>query len=381
MTVIENAVNAGTAPVGLVDSARVPKGLRGVQARLLGGVMARVFGVVRPGDVHARPEPLRCPPHAGAGPYGVTHYGVMIPDLPAPHHFLACAAILGGTGMRAFDNDAVAQRYGGPRRAATLVHGTAAAVDGHFTHYALPEGMTLKEDGSLLRFGAALELSGRYPAFRVRSERPGFALDLALTATGECTWFAHSAVYQHLSLLTRYHGTLTHEGKVLPVAGLCTYEYARGLSPYAFVNRSLPPRLKLPWDFFSYQVINLDADTQLLFAHCEVMGAAVLTGAYLRRAGGGAERIDGDVRLRVLTTQAAPGVAPDGRETALPRTFRWSVQARSGRRLFEIDATVDTPMLFGIGAGFVGGFRWEGRRDGRPAAGRGYIEYVDRREA
>ncbi|MCC2635259.1 MAG: hypothetical protein K0S48_3145 [Ramlibacter sp.] len=364
----------------LVDSRAGVGGWRGWRGQVLAQLFARGLGTVEAGANLPLPTPFRCPPLAESRRYGITHFGIMIPDLPAPHHFLACAAILGGSGMRVFDIDSAVYAEDGPRHTATLVHGTAAASARAFTRYSIPDDLTLRADGSLLRFGEDLEISGRFPEFRLHSQRPGFLVDLTLEATGDITWFARSAIYAHQSLLTRYRGTLTHAGKRTAVSGLCTYEYARGMSPYVLFNRCLPRELKLPWDFFTYQVINLDADTQLLLTHCRAAGCPALTAAYLREAGRQAGRIDGDVHFQVQSVQAERLATPDGRDAELPARFRWQVRDRSGNCLFDIHATVDTPMLFGIGTGHVGGFRWEGERNGESCQGRGYVEYVDQRD-
>lgn len=362
----------------LIDSRR-PTGLQGLGRGIFSKLVARAIGVVKPGSSHPLPEPALFSPYAESNLYGCTHYGIMIPDLPAPHHFMACATIVGFPGMRVFDIDHAVDPVDGPRHTASVAHGTAKAIAGHFRSYSMTREMELHNDGSLLRFGDEVTISGTYPDYRLQSRREGFEVDLALTATGDITWFCRSLIYNHLALTTRYRGHITVDGVATPVSGLCTYEYARGISVQLPLNRIIPPKFKLPMDFFSYQTIKLDEDTQLLLVHVRVLNYPMLTSAYLVNAGRGSVRLDGDVHFRVLELQDQPGVAPDGRETALPKTFQWDIRDPQGRSLFEINATVDTPMLFGLGNGFIGGYRWEGRRDGQPTSGRGYFEYVDQR--
>ncbi|MDP1909271.1 MAG: hypothetical protein Q8K85_13305, partial [Hyphomicrobium sp.] len=104
----------------------------------------------------------------------------------------------------------------------------------------------------------------------------------------------------------------------------------------------------------------------------------LITAVYERVAGQGSRRLDGDVRFQVLTTQAEVAVAPDGREMRLPQSFRWTITGNDGE--LDIEAHVDTPMLYGLCTGYVGGYGWEGRFKGRPVSGRGYIEYIDQRD-
>lgn len=372
-------LSTAVPPSNLVDSQACPQGLRGLGQAAFSNTLMRLFGVVDSGIDHPMPEPTVFPPYADSMIYGCTHYGIMIPDLPAPHHFLACAAIIGFPGMRAFDIDHAVDPDDGPRHTATLAHGTAAAVDAHFSSYSTTREMELRDDGSLLRFGKDLTISGLYPNYRLQSRREGFEVDLELTATGDITWFCRSPIYSHLALSARYRGRIALDGKPMEVSGLCTYEYARGTSLHLPRNKIIPPKFKLPWTFFTYQTIKLDDQTQLLLTHCRFFDYPALTAAWLVTIGRGSVRLPGEVRFRVLSLQDEPGVAPDGRETRLPRTFEWDIRDPQGRSLFEISATADTPMLFGLGNGFIGGYRWEGTRDGQPATGRGYLEYVDQR--
>lgn len=376
-----NAHTLAPAPrsLPLIDSSRYPNGLRGVGQKLFSELALRGFGAVAPGIRHPMPEPALFSPYAESKIYGCTHYGIMIPDLPAPHHFLACAAIIGMPGMRVFDIDHAVDSDDGPRHTATIAHGTAAAVDDGFRRYSMTREMQLRDDGSHLQFGKDVTISGTYPDYRLQSQREGFEVDLELTATGDITWFSRSPIYNHIALTTRYRGQITLHGDAIPVSGLCTYEYARGISLHLQRNRVIPAKFKLPWNFFTYQTIKLDDRTQLLLAHCRFFDYPGLTSAYLVTVGSGSVRLAGDTRFRVLELQEQPGVAPDGRETRLPKTFQWDIRDPQGRSLFEINATADTPMLFGLGNGFIGGYRWEGTRDGAPASGRGYLEYVDQR--
>ncbi|KVE29430.1 hypothetical protein WS67_05620 [Burkholderia singularis] len=362
----------------LIDSRRRPHGLRGLRSHLMGKAAELLLRPVKPSVRPAPPAPLIFPPNGGSCRFGLTHYGVTISNLPDPHQFLACRAIIGNAGMRAFDTDFAAQPGDGPLRTATLVHGTAAAVDGHFTRYSIPQDVELRDDGSLLRFGNELLLAGRYPDFQLKSRRAGFAVDLRLHATGDITWLAKGPLFDHIVLVTRYRGRIEHEGTSIGVAGLCTYEYARGSSPYLLYNRFLPKAAKLPWDVLSYHVIDLDAETQLLLSHVQFDGHPA-TYAHLRILGECAHRLDADVHFRVLSLQSEPAVAPDGSTMPLPRQFIWTLRDTQGNDLFVIEGTVDTPMLFGVGTGYVGGYRWEGMRGAEPISGRGYIEYVDQR--
>jgi hypothetical protein len=326
-------------------------------------------------------QPFRRPgmmvPHTRSRRYGWTHYGVMIPDLPAPHRFFSIMSIVGTPGALAFDTDHALTDT--PRRNATVVSGTAATHPLHFGGYSIPRDCTMHEDGGLVRFGEAVQISGGYPDYRVQARYGAFALDLEIRNTDKVSWFLRNPVYDHLSLLSHYRGAITLGGDTLQVEGRCTFEYAACLSPYLLRDRPLAPRWKFPLDFFTYQVINLDHGEQLLLTRYMVLGRPLATVAYLR-SDSAYSRSHRETSFELLEAAPEPAIAPDGQAMRLPRRFRWIVQD-GGQPLLELEGEVDTPFTYGLGSGYVGGYRYQGRHRGQAISGRGYIEYIDRRAA
>ncbi|WP_252717674.1 hypothetical protein [Acinetobacter junii] len=82
-------------------------------------------------DGKAFPKSYALKPYHQAKHIGWTHYGVMIPELPAPHQFFSIMSVIGTPGALAFDTDHVFKDS--PRNNATAVMGTAATypVDCH----------------------------------------------------------------------------------------------------------------------------------------------------------------------------------------------------------------------------------------------------------
>nr|WP_042197421.1 DUF6670 family protein [Kibdelosporangium sp. MJ126-NF4]CEL22946.1 hypothetical protein [Kibdelosporangium sp. MJ126-NF4]CTQ90085.1 hypothetical protein [Kibdelosporangium sp. MJ126-NF4] len=341
------------------------------KSRLWRRTFPALLGVHR--DDKPLPRPTVFPAHLPRRGWGTSHYNVVIPDLPAPHLFLACTTMQGSPGIQCYDNDFAVRES--PRQTATVAFGTAASTHKSFTTYSIPGECEFTADGSVLRWGNDLEITGRYPHFRLHGRRPGFAIDLDVIATGEHSNYARSFLYTHLGLLARYTGMITQHGEMTPVAGLCSFEYAAGRTPHVLRDRPLP--VKVPVDFFTWHTINLDANTQLQFVQMSAQGGyQVMASAWLRRAGMGSVRYD-NVDFEVLSYQADPEVAPDGRETYLPETFQAWIGDHHGENLFELIATLDTQVHYGLGRGYVGGYFYEGTRSGTPIAGRGYIEFVE----
>ncbi|MDO3645863.1 DUF6670 family protein [Nocardia mangyaensis] len=337
-------------------------------------VAPHLFGVVPPDFPTDTALPTFTPPSKSRFGQGVAHYGIMIPDLPAPHHFMANMTMVGYTGFRAWDVDFA--RQGRARDTATVGHGTAATTHDPFTAHGSHDS-AFAPDGSSLRFGPDYTISGTYPDFRLRSMRPGFETDLEFTATGDVTWFTKRPYYTHVGLLSRYRGTITHGGEPTVVTGLCSVEYGKGHTPTMILNRPVPTKLKAPFDFFTYHVLNLDADSQLLLVGTGMGDTPLVMLAFERTVGGGSWRLGTSVRFEVIEFQNEPFVGPDGESMAMPASFRWTI--RDGNQtLTTLDGTVDTQWLY-AGVNIVAGYTYTARHKGRQIGGRGYVEYSDRR--
>ena len=317
-------------------------------------------------------------PRARGRRYGFAHYNFVVPSLPEPHRFMACAVMIGQTGTRAFDVDHALRD--GPRRTATVANGTAATAPGWFAAYSTERDCMLADDGSELVFGDELRVTGAYPAYRLVARRPRFAAELELELTDEVTWFARSPIYDHLGIPARYTGHLTWNGRRVAVDTIGTFEHAQAVSPSVLVNRPLPGSLKLPWDFFTYQVIALGPDTLLLLTYTLAFGRRLLATAFVKQLGGDQLRLTRDVHVEISgpSPEREALDAPDGRTTDLPASFVWTIGARE-KPLLELETVPDTEMIYGIGSGWIGGLVCRGRYRGAEVRARGYCEYIDRR--
>lgn len=320
-------------------------------------------------------EPSIMVPNADSKRHGWTHYGVMIPDLPEPHRFFSAMSLIGATGSLAFDNDfALADQ---PRRNASVVVGTAASHPAHFGNYSIGRDFRSTPDGSLVQFGDDLSITGRYPDYHLTGRFGGVEADLRLTNTDKVTWFVRNPVYKHLSLLTEYRGTFSTDSATTDVAGLCAFEYGACPSPYQLRSTPLPASLKAPLDLFVYQIINLGPDDQVLLSrHC-IGGKPFITTA-LHRSRHSYGRSLGHAEFRVEKYHPTPEETPYGIPMRLPAVTRFTARDETGAVL-DVRAEMDTTFTFGLGSGFVTGFRHETTWRGEKITGRGYQEYIDRR--
>jgi len=336
----------------------------------------RVFDTADRSDGKPFSEPDILRPHVDSRRFGWVHYGVMIPDLPEPHRFFSMMSLIGATGSLAFDNDDAL--VAPPRRNASVVAGTAASHPAHVGNYAIGDDFVSSPDGSLVRFGDDLTLTGRYPHYELVGRLGEVDVALTLTNTGTVSWFFRSPVYKHFGLLTEYAGTFTHGRTSVSTEGLCSFEYGAMPSPYLARSTPLPPAAKAPLDQFVYQIVDLDPDTQILLSRYGIGGAPFMTTAILRTREGAGRRF-ADVDFEVLEVRPDPEPTPYGVPMPVPQRTRFLVRDDSGRPWLDLEADMDTPFTYGLGTGFVTGFAFSATWRGETISGRGYCEYIDRR--
>ncbi len=318
-----------------------------------------------------RPDMLR--PHTDSRFYGWTHYGLMIPDLPAPHRYFSIMSIIGTPGAQCFDIDYARRET--PRRNATVVSGTAATYPSHFGSYAIGRQGEFSADGRLVRFGNDVIIRGGYPEYHVQANIGGYEIELQVLNTDKVSWFIKNPVYEHISLLSEYRGMICGPGGSMTVSGLCAFEYGACVSPYVLRDKPLPWNRKVPLDFFFYNIINIDERTQLLLSYCTMKGLSVNRSVLIR----GLDRYTKTLReVEVTVEEYHPqaAVSPDGIAMKLPLAWRWRARD-NGKTVLDLRMTQDTPFTYGLGNGYVGGATFSGTVEGREVGGGCYVEYID----
>ncbi len=311
-------------------------------------------------------------PHPNSRLWGWTHFGVFVPDLPAPYRYLNTMTLIGMTGTVCFDNDELA--VADARNTTTVLSSTAHADQVHYEAYDALTDCRFTDDGSHLQWAKELTIDLALPKVTVEADYATFGARIELATTSTASYFVRTPVYDHLSLLAPYTLTLPDATGSHEYAGLGTVEYARSVTPQALRSRALPRHLKLPADFFTYQIINLDPDTQLLLTDVRAAGATACRLAHLRTTDGRAE-VFTDVRFEVVD-YGDELVDPWGRPMRAPERMRWTI-CDAGRELIAIEAVVDAPWRFGHGRGYVSAYSYEGHRGSDEIAGSGYVEWVD----
>jgi hypothetical protein len=341
------------------------------------GLLQRFFKTLNgAGKLQGKPfkDPTLIRPNFNRKLINVSHYGIMIPNLPEPFRFFSLMAIIGTAGNRFIDTDHMLVDI--PRRNATQVSGTAAPGTDQFGSYSIDRDCDIHLDGSLIQFGQDVILSGLYPDIRLQINRAGFELDITLHCHDNVTWFMYSPLYKHLGLMADYSGFINYRGQRYEISGPCTYEYFTMAGPYGFIKRPLPRMLKVPTDFFTYQIVHIDNDTQLMLAKVSASGKTIIEAAFIRGRDDHSRTYAQSTHFEITRFEDEMRVAPDGRSMQLPQAFTWTVQDGE-RDIAIINGTIDTPFIYGLCSGYVGGYYYEGEFAGQAVSGRAYIEYVD----
>lgn len=303
---------------------------------------------------------------------GWSRYGIIIPNLPDPHQFFSFLSIISSAEQASVKPDPLLQTHLGKN--AMIVTGTAAKMARHSQSHFIPQNYQSAESNPFLQFGKDVTIAGQYPDYRVVIRQAEFKLDIQLTNTDKVSWFIQMPMYDHFSLLSHYQGYFRYQGGIQKISGLCTFEYAFCMS----LNDSSSIReRKIPLDFSTYHIISLDEQTQLLLNETHFNGEKMVNKAFLRNIEGDNQALEAE--LEILSYQSRLAIAEDGRIIKLPYQFQWIVKNMEGQIEIRLKGEVDTPMLYGIGDGYVGGYFYEGVYKERVIEGRGYMEYVDRR--
>lgn len=307
------------------------------------------------------------------GRFGWTHFGVMLPSLPEPHRYLGLMVIAGETGQQAFDVEGE-DSPDDPLNPVTVAASTAST--GAYTRQVL----SAREDCSFadghLRFGAVAEIVGIHPNFEVSVRAGDVTVELEMTCRPEATWFIKSPIYDHLGFMAQYRGQIsTPGGRTRAIDGIGNLEYARCMSPAAWLRKSLPRTL--PVDSFTYHVVDLPDSRQILFADITAAGVPVEAMLFYRHfTPSPAEAAVGGAEFRVVEFDAEPVVDSGGRQSQVPKSFEFA----STELGIRVQGTYDCPQRFGVGVGYISGYRAVVHIGSETFQTRGYGEYVSARD-
>ncbi len=272
--------------------------------------------------------------HAQKGRYKTIHQGLIIPNLPAPLHYLNFLSIIGQPNAPMLRNE-------------SAIH-------------------SKKE---YFQFADREMISGNFPHFRIQRKDKELSFDLSITTSNIISYFTklRMSLAEHWSLLCQCEGEIIYKEQKMAIRQMGCFEYARS------INFSY-----LPLAFFTYQVINLKNNRQLLLAQVRDSFNGVLQSRlYLRDAKTGiAQMFDENVRFKVH--RVYPKVkTPNGQVMYLPREFEWGYEGKDGTCI-SVQAQSRGDFKFGLAAGYVGSFKYQLKINHHEEMGEsGYCEYID----
>lgn len=343
-----------------------------------GKIATQLLGAVQPEQQQRLPRQYNFDAHLFSKYFKSTHYGIMIPDLPEPHRYLSCAAVIGDIGAP-ITHVPMSQTQNLPHETATLVHGTALSTpQNSYAIFNIEQDLKIQQQPFSIEFADHTKLWEDQGIYFLKTQRADLEVDLRLEPTPAITWFSHSKLYQHFSVLMQYQGYVSHHNKKVMVQGLCTLEHWKSIAQSSLMPKHLLAKYPLiPLTSFTYQVINLDHEQQLVLAFICFAGQPAYTAISYRNIQGTSVQYDSAV-FELTTLQPEPLITPDGYAMYVPQQFTW-IAYHAGEKVLQINAEVDTPYCYGLAAGYVGAYQWQGVFEHKQMHGRGYIEFIDRR--
>lgn len=306
--------------------------------------------------------------------YSWTQYSIFFPDLPEPHHYLNIIILLGTPSALAFDQESDTNTL--PRENASVFSTTAATEQALLKAYIVPDETLINQDGELLQFGEEIKISGALPHISVRGEYHGLKFDLILHISNQVSWLVKTPVYDYFSLLSQYHGSIEYQQQRIEHSGLCSYEYARAVGLHSLIQTPIQDSYKIPIDFFTHQIINLNENTQILLTQANLINTPAVVSMHVRHLDQ-PNQVFHQVQFKVIAHYLDEFSAPNGAKMRLPKNFTWHALDENGEECFEIFANVDATFHYGRGRGYVSSFQYNGHFQKQAIAGRGYMEYIN----
>lgn len=307
--------------------------------------------------------------------YSCTRYGFNFPHLPSPLQYLNISAILGTTGLLCYDQDEL--QHTPPRKNATVFMSTAFESSALLQHYAL-DGDEVVHTSNKMLFGRELLIEGHYPEFELKAHFQGIELQFKIDVSRQSSWMMKTPLYDDLSLVMHYEGFFHIQGERYPVSGTGTFEFARAATPHSLLPHPLSLADKVPVNFVTYQIINLDDQSQLILSKIDVAAKSMSYKAYIRHKSGLCEVYD-NVEFSIVEYQDKPTLSPFGQYTLLPKSFEWKIFNQNQEPYLMIKAKISSTFQYGVGLGYAAAFEFEAidHLYSCHRYGQGYLEYID----
>lgn len=307
--------------------------------------------------------------HPPKDKYKIIHQKLVLPNLPAPLHYLNFFSLVGQPNSTVFCNqDAIKTTA---LDTATVLVSSSPHQVGQLNSYSIKKQCALKLDKDQnvhFNFTEKVQVFGRLPHFTLWQEDEELSFELKIETLPFISHFIHLkfGFAEHWSLLAHCKGLIRYKNQQFEIQQMGAFEYARLVNfPY------------LPYALYVYQLIQLNDGRQFIFLHSRDQQNKILySRLYLRDLSRQQVKMwDRGVYFNIHRVFPKVKTA-NQQEMYLPREFEWKHADQEIQ--INIQAQSRGDYKFGLGAGYVGSFSFQMTINGEPFYGEnGYIEYID----
>ncbi|MFH7810007.1 DUF6670 family protein [Acinetobacter sp. BSP-153] len=297
--------------------------------------------------------------------YKIIHQAVTIPNLPAPLHYLNFLSMIGQPNTPMLRNNSAIRTTA--LDTATVLASSSPHMAGQLSRYSISAECAFEKQQ--FKFANKEHVIGAFPKFQIQRKDSELSFEIEVITTPLISHFTklRFGLAEHWSVMCQCQGEVKYKGQHYDIDQLGAFEYGRSVD-FSYV----------PLAFFTYQIINLADQRQLLLEQIrDSFNRVVQSRIYLRDLKKQQTSMF-DQMVRFQVHRVYPAVkTPNGQKMYLPREFEWCYQGEQGYRI-HICAQSRGDFKFGLAAGYVGSFKYQVKIDNYEENGEsGYCEYVD----
>lgn len=303
--------------------------------------------------------------HAPKGRYKIIHQGLIIPNLPAPLHYLNFRSLIGQPNVPILRNQSAI--FTTAQDTATVITSASPHMVGHLSSYSIEKECHFHK--GQFQFAEREFISGQFPHFHILRKDKELSFDLTVHASNIISYFMKlpMGMAEYWSLLCRCEGQIFYKEQKFDIQQMGAFEYGRAMN-FSY----------LPLAFFTHQIINLDNNRQLVLMQLrDSFNRIIQSRLYLRDAHRGEVKMF-DQQVHFKVHRVYPKIkTPNGHGMYLPREFEWSYVGKEGFAI-SVQAQSRGDFKFGLAAGYVGSFKYQVKINKQEEVGEsGYCEYID----
>jgi len=307
--------------------------------------------------------------HPPKDKYKIIHQKLVIANLPAPLHYINFFSFIGQPNSPVFGNSSEISTTA--LDTATVLVSTSPNMVGQLSAYSIKNECQFKlnENGQVdFQFGQKEQLYGTFPNFIIQRQDDELSLDLKITTTPFISHFIHLkfGFAEHWSLFAQCKGQIEYKKQKYEIQQNAAFEYARLVNfPY------------LPYAFYTYQLIQVTEELQLICTHTrDQFNNLMHSRIYMRDIGRNQiNMFDRYVYFNIHRVFPKIQTA-NQQQMYLPREFEWRYQDEDIN--INIQAQSRGDYKFGLAAGYVGSFSYQIQLNEKCYQGEsGYCEYID----